>query len=96
MKKIEEKKIRNLISYNKTSAYLRSDDMRDYAAELMEDEFPFNKDFSFDELSEWEENIQPAEENIIDYINAMILDDYDYIEYENQGDHHRHIWHESE
>ena len=95
MRKLEEKRIRNLISYHEDSAYLRSDNLREYAAELREDEFPFNEDFTFEELEEWEENIQPAEENIFDYINTMILDDYDYIEYEFQGDHHQHIWHES-
>ena len=73
MKKLEEKKIRNLLSYYEDSAYLRSDNLREYAAELMEDEFPFNKDFTFEELEEWEENIQPAEEDIL--IHARYVDD---------------------
>lgn len=92
--KINEEKAKNLISYYEDSAYVKSTDLRDYAADLMKEEFPFSSDFTIEEFEQWEENIKPAEEEIFEFINEMILNDYDYIELEYQGDYHRYIWHE--
>jgi len=80
MKPYETSDLENLVSYYNTSAYVRTDELESFAEEIIEEE-------------EEGENIEDVINTLIQEIECDILPYYKYIECENQGSYHRHIWH---
>lgn len=77
MKPYETSDLENLVSYYNTSAYVRTDVLESFAEEIMEEG----------------EDIEDVINTLKLEIECDILPQYQYIECENQGSYHRHIWH---
>lgn len=79
MKTYETSDLENLVSYYNTSAYVRTDVLESFAEEITEEEEG--------------EDIEDVINTLIQEIECDILPQYQYIECEDQGSYHRHIWH---
>jgi len=76
-----------LISYYKDSAYAQTDKIHELANELFK-----QKNGMTANCDEEIEEIELFEDSILNDIECY-LTGYEYIECENQGSYHRHIWH---
>lgn len=80
MKTYETEDLEELVSYYETSAYVRTDELEEFAEEIADED----------------EDIDSICEILKEEIECDILDVYEYIECEFQGDYYRHIWHKIE
>jgi CHAT domain-containing protein len=85
MKTATQEQIIGLVFYYNNSAYVQTNEITELTEELKLTE----------ELTEEVENLEEIEKSILTNID-VILEDYDYIECENQGSYGRHIWHKIE
>jgi hypothetical protein len=79
MKNYNTSDLAELVEYYEDSAYVKTDELKKFAEEIMDDG----------------ENTDDICGDLKLEIECDILTDYHYIECENQGSYHRHIWHEN-